>query len=61
MSDFSKKWSDTFRSLFVYGTEQEFREKNVITVQKVTFLRRFDSKNTLFEISRNLVRKACFK
>ena len=35
MSDFSTKWSHTFRGFFVYGKEQESRKKNyVITVQK---------------------------
>ena len=29
--------------------------------KKITFLREFDHKNTLFEISRNLIRKACFQ
>ena len=31
---FLTKWSDTFRSFFVYGKEQESQKKNVITVQK---------------------------
>ena len=47
---------------FLYGKEQRSRKKYVITVQKeFTFLRGFDRKNTLFEISRNLIRKACFQ
>ena len=47
---------------FVYGKEQRSRKKYVITVQKeFAFLRGFDRKNTLFEISRNLIRKACFQ
>ena len=36
MSDFfSKTWSDTFRSVLVYGKEQESREKYFINVQKI--------------------------
>ena len=60
MSDFFDKCSDTFRSFFVYGKEQESRKQYyVITVKKnFTFLREFDSRNTLFEISRNVIRKA---
>ena len=30
----STEWSDTFRSVFVYGKKQESRKKNIITVQK---------------------------
>ena len=32
-----------------------------MTVQKFTFLRGFDRKNTVFEISRNLIRNTCFQ
>ena len=31
---FSTKWSDTFRTFFAYGKEQESQKKNVITVQE---------------------------
>ena len=46
----SKTWCDTFRSVLVYGKEQESREKlYFITVQKkFFFLRRFDRRNTFF-------------
>ena len=58
----SKEWSDTFRSFFAYGKEQESRKKYIVTVQKnYTFLRRFDRKNTVFGISRNLIDKFVFK
>ena len=37
---FSKTGSDTFRSVLIYGKEEESRKKNFITVQKIfTFLR----------------------
>ena len=32
---FSKAGSDTFKSVLIYGKEQESRNKNVITVQKI--------------------------
>ena len=32
---FSKTWSDTFRSVLVYGNVQESRKKYFITVQKI--------------------------
>ena len=58
----STEWSDTFRSLFVYGKKQESRKKYIITVQKnFTFLRRFDRKNKVLGISRNLIDKLVFK
>ena len=58
----STEWSDTFRSFFVYGKKQESRKKYIITVQKnFTFLRRFDRKNTVLGISRNLIDKFVFK
>ena len=61
MSVFLTKWFDTFRS-FLYLERSKNLEKNVITVQKkFIFLRGFDGKNTLFEISRNLIRKTCFQ
>ena len=59
---FSTKWSDTFGTLFAYGKEQESEKKYIITVQKkFTFLRRFDCKIALFEISKSLIQKACFQ
>ena len=59
----STEWSDTFRSIFVYGKKQEsWKKKYVITVQKkLIFLRRFNHKNTVFGISRNLMDKFVFK
>ena len=58
----STEWSDTFRSFFVYGKKQESRKKYIITVQKnFAFLRRFDRKNTVLGISRNLIDKLVFK
>ena len=58
----STEWSDIFKSFFVYGKKQESRKKNIITVRKnFTFLRRFDRKNTVLAISRNLIDKLVFK
>ena len=58
----STKCSDTFRSFFVCGKEQESRKKYFITVQKkFTFLRGFDRKNKVFGISRNLIDRFVFK
>ena len=58
----STEWSDTFRSFFVYGKKQESRKKYIITVQKnFIFLRRFERKNTVLGISRNLIDKFVFK
>ena len=37
MSGFLKTWSDTFRSVFIYGKEQESRKK-FITVQQIHLL-----------------------
>ena len=33
---FSKTGSDTFRSVLIYGKDQESRKKNFITVQKTS-------------------------
>ena len=64
MSDFfSKTWSDTFRSVLVYGKGQESRQKifhNREKKKKFIFLRSFDRRNKLFCVSRNLIRKGCF-
>ena len=58
----STECSDTFRSFFVCGKEQESRKKYVITVQKkFTFLRGFDLKNKVFGMSRNLIDRFAFK
>ena len=47
--------------VFLY-TERSKNHENIITVQKnFTFLRRFDRKNTVFGISRNLIDKFVFK
>ena len=40
---------------------KNLEKKYITTVQKITFLREFDRKNTVFEISRNLIRNACFQ
>ena len=44
---FSKTGSDTFRSVLVYGKEQQSR-KNIFhnSAKKFNFLRRFDRRNT---------------
>ena len=49
--------------VFLYMERSKNLEKiYIITVQKsFTFLLRFDRENTVFEISRNLIRKACFQ
>ena len=57
----STEWSDTFRSFFVYGKKQESRKKHITVEKNFTFLRRFDRKNTLLGISRNLIDKLVFK
>ena len=63
MLHFLTEWSDTFRSVFVYGKEKKsLKNIYIITAQKkFTFLRRFDHKNTVFGISRNLIDKLVFK
>ena len=49
MSDFFEAGSDTFRSILIYGKEQESRKrKYIITVQKIIFLRGFDRRNAFF-------------
>ena len=41
---------------------KDLEKKYIITMQKeFTFLREFDCKNTVFELSRNLIRNACFQ
>ena len=58
----STEWSDTFRSFLYMGRSKNHEKKYIITVQKkFTFLRRFDRKNTVFGISRNLIDKFAFK
>ena len=58
----STKCSDTFRSFFVCGKEQESRKKICHhRAKKVTFLRGFDCKNKVFGISRNLIDRFVFK
>ena len=37
------------------------KKKYIITVQKVTLLKKFDRKNTVFEISRNVIDKLLLK
>ena len=58
---FSTKWSDTFTSFFCMWKGARILKKYVITVPKKNhFPKGFDSKDTIFEISGNLIRKACF-
>ena len=58
----STKCSDTFRSFFVCGKEQEVRKKICHhRAKKFTFLRGFDRKNKVFGISRNLIDRFVFK
>ena len=53
---------NTIRSVFIYGKEREPQEKIFYNREKnFTLLRGFHSKNTFLEISRNLIRKGCFK
>ena len=55
-------WISSTEVFFVYGKKQESRKKYIITVQKnFTFLWRFDRKNTVLGISRNLIDKFVFK
>ena len=51
MLDFFDKMVRYFQKFFVYGKKQESFKKYIITVQKYT----------VFEISRNLIRNACFQ
>ena len=62
MSDFfSKTGSDTFRSVLIYGKDQESRKKCVITVQKnFVFLRGLDRRNTFLQISKKSYSKSLF-
>ena len=58
----STEWSDTFKSFFVHGKKQESKKKTHHNRAKsFTFLRRFDRKNTVLGISRNLIDKFVFK
>ena len=58
----STEWSDTFRSFLYMERSKNQEKKYIITVQKhFTFLRRFDRKNTVLGISRNLIDKFVFK
>ena len=45
---FWRKESDTFRSVLVHGREEETRKEYFIIVQKITFRRQIDLRNTLF-------------
>ena len=46
---FWKMWSDTFKSVLVYGKEQESRRKIFHNrAKKFIFLRSFDRRNTFF-------------
>ena len=42
---FSKTWSDTFRSVLVYGKEQKSRKTCHNRAKKFIFLRRFDRRD----------------
>ena len=60
--NFSTKSSDTFRSLCIWKGARISKKKICLNrAKKLTLLRGFDRKNTLFEISRNLIRKARFQ
>ena len=51
MSDFfSETQFDTFRSVLIYGKEQESRKKELFhnRAKNFTYLRRFDRRNTIF-------------
>ena len=48
--------------VFCIWKKQESRKKNMSEPwKKFTFLKGFDSKNTIYEISKNLIQKACFQ
>ena len=63
MLDFFRQNGLILSEVFLYMERSKNLEKiNIITVQKnFTFLRGFDRENTVIEISRNLIRKACFQ
>ena len=48
MPDFFKTWSDTFRSVLIYGREQEPKKIFITVQEKLTFLLRCDHRNTFF-------------
>ena len=53
---FSKTWSDTFRSVLIYRKEQESGKIFRNRAKRFIFFRRFDRKNTFFQILRNLIK-----
>ena len=58
----STEWSDTFRSFLYMERSKNQEKKYIITVQKnFTFMRRFDRRNTVLGISRNLIDKLVLK
>ena len=64
MSDFFRQNVLILSEVFgINGKEQEGRKKigHNRAKKKFTLLREFDRRNTLFEISRNLIQKAVFK
>ena len=63
MLDFFDKMVWYFQKIFLCMEASKNHEKTyIITVQKtVTFLMRFNRKNTVFGISRNLIDKLVFK
>ena len=62
MSDFFRKNDLILSEAFSVRKGARISEKIFHNrVEKFIFPRGFDCKNTLFEISRNLIRKACFQ
>ena len=62
MSDFFQQNSLIFSEVFLFIERSKNFENICHNRAKVfTFLGRFDRKNTLFEISRKLIQKACFQ
>ena len=62
MSDFFlKTWSDTFRSVLMYGKEQESRKTCHDRAKKTHVPERVSLEKHVFYISRNLIGKLVFK
>ena len=53
----SETRSDTFRSVLINGKEQKSGKKWYIPVQKITFLRRFDRRNTFLDIEKSISKR----
>ena len=58
---FSTKWSDTFRSFLYLERSKNLEKQYVITVQKITFLREFDSKTRFLKYREIKFEKLVFK